>query len=138
MPRRSVQRFICYHAFVVEATAGGRNNRMQRTRRRPREPDGGPAAGVFDLGRYPGGGHAPAPRILSQRGGRRGPADYRHRLRRDRRRQGHRHAGGRGLHFCLEATGPDSDSPATALADAGRLVSVANPADAAADGALGS
>jgi hypothetical protein len=27
-----VQRLICYPAFVVEAMAGGRNNRMQRTR----------------------------------------------------------------------------------------------------------
>jgi transposase len=39
-----------------------------------------------------------------------------------------RHAAGTPLHFCLEATGPYSDPPATALADAGRLVSVANPA----------
>jgi len=39
-----------------------------------------------------------------------------------------RHAGGAALHFCLEATGPYSDPPATALAEAGRLVSVANPA----------
>ena len=42
-----------------------------------------------------------------------------------------RHAAGvvaeGGLHFCLEATGPYSDPPATALAEAGRLVSVANP-----------
>jgi transposase len=39
-----------------------------------------------------------------------------------------RHAGGAALHFGLEATGPYSDPPATALAQAGRLVSVANPA----------
>src|SRR5262249_8096484 len=39
-----------------------------------------------------------------------------------------RHAGGAALHFCLEATGPYSEQPATALAEAGRLVSVANPA----------
>ena len=39
-----------------------------------------------------------------------------------------RHAGGLPAHFCLEATGPYSDPPATALSDAGRLVSVANPA----------
>src|SRR5262249_37638692 len=39
-----------------------------------------------------------------------------------------RHADGHGLHFCLEATGAYSEAPATALADAGRLVSVANPA----------
>ena len=32
-----------------------------------------------------------------------------------------------GLHFCLEATGPYSEAPARALADAGRLVSVVNP-----------
>ena len=38
-----------------------------------------------------------------------------------------RHAGGLPAHFCLEATGPYSDPPATALSDAGRLVSVANP-----------
>ena len=38
-----------------------------------------------------------------------------------------RHAGGRGLHFCLEATGPYSEAPATHLADAGRRVSVVNP-----------
>jgi transposase len=37
-------------------------------------------------------------------------------------------AGGAALHFCLEATGPYSEGVATALADAGRLVSVANPA----------
>jgi transposase len=49
-----------------------------------------------------------------------------------------RSAGGADLHFCLEATGPYSDPPATALANAGRLVSVANPtrvkAHAAASG----
>jgi transposase len=39
-----------------------------------------------------------------------------------------RHAAGLALHFCLEATGPYSEAPAAALADAGRLVSVANPA----------
>jgi transposase len=39
-----------------------------------------------------------------------------------------RHAGGQALHFCLEATGPYSEGPALALAQAGRLVSVANPA----------
>jgi len=38
-----------------------------------------------------------------------------------------RHAGGAGLHFCMEATGPYSEAPATHLADAGRLVSVVNP-----------
>jgi transposase len=38
-----------------------------------------------------------------------------------------RHAAGRPVHFCMEATGPYSDAPATALADAGRLVSVVNP-----------
>ena len=36
-----------------------------------------------------------------------------------------RHAGGLPAHFCLEATGPYSDPPATALAEAGRHVSVA-------------
>jgi transposase len=39
-----------------------------------------------------------------------------------------RHAASHSLHFCLEATGPYSEAPADALADAGRLVSVANPA----------
>jgi len=39
-----------------------------------------------------------------------------------------RHAAGLPAHFCLEATGPYSELPATALAEAGRLVSVANPA----------
>lgn len=34
---------------------------------------------------------------------------------------------GADLHFCMEATGPDSEAPATHLADTGRLVSVANP-----------
>src|SRR5262249_18979884 len=38
-----------------------------------------------------------------------------------------RHAAGRTVHFCLEATGPCSEAPATHLADAGRLVSVVNP-----------
>jgi transposase len=38
-----------------------------------------------------------------------------------------RHAAGRTVHFCLEATGPYSEAPATHLADAGRLVSVVNP-----------
>jgi transposase len=38
-----------------------------------------------------------------------------------------RHAAGRPVHFCLEATGPYSEAPATALAGAGRLVSVVNP-----------
>jgi transposase len=38
-----------------------------------------------------------------------------------------RHAETLTLHFCMEATGPYSEAPATALADAGRLVSVVNP-----------
>src|SRR4051812_6791815 len=38
-----------------------------------------------------------------------------------------RHAKGAALHFCMEATGPYSEAPATHLADAGRLVSVVNP-----------
>src|SRR5262249_3364831 len=38
-----------------------------------------------------------------------------------------RHAAGRTVHFCLEATGPYSEAPATHLADAGRHVSVVNP-----------
>src|SRR5262249_60807327 len=37
------------------------------------------------------------------------------------------HAAGRPVPFCREATGPYSEAPATALADAGRLVSVVNP-----------
>src|SRR5262245_39637990 len=47
-----------------------------------------------------------------------------------------RHADGHGLHFCLEATGAYSEAPATALADAGRLVSVANPARVKAHAAV--
>ena len=39
-----------------------------------------------------------------------------------------RHAAGLPAHFCLEATGPYSELPACALAEAGRRVSVANPA----------
>src|SRR5262245_21347194 len=38
-----------------------------------------------------------------------------------------RHAGGAAAHFCMGATGPYSEAPATALADAGRHVSVVNP-----------
>ena len=38
-----------------------------------------------------------------------------------------RHAKGATLHFCMEATGPYSEAPATHLADAGRRVSVVNP-----------
>jgi len=38
-----------------------------------------------------------------------------------------RHAAGRPVHFCLEATGPYSEAIATHLADAGRHVSVVNP-----------
>jgi transposase len=38
-----------------------------------------------------------------------------------------RHAKGAPLHFCMEATGPYSEAPATFLADAGRRVSVVNP-----------
>ena len=38
-----------------------------------------------------------------------------------------RHAKSGQLHFCMEATGPYSEAPATHLADAGRLVSVVNP-----------
>jgi transposase len=38
-----------------------------------------------------------------------------------------RHAAGRAVHFCMEATGPYSEAPATSLADAGRTVSVVNP-----------
>src|SRR3954451_18075973 len=48
-----------------------------------------------------------------------------------------RHAAAAALHFCLEATGPYSEAPATALADAGRLVSVANPARVKAHAAAG-
>lgn len=38
-----------------------------------------------------------------------------------------RHAKCLAVHFCMEATGPYSEAPATFLADAGRLVSVVNP-----------
>jgi transposase len=38
-----------------------------------------------------------------------------------------RHAAGLPVHFCMEATGPYSEAPATALAGAGRVVSVVNP-----------
>lgn len=38
-----------------------------------------------------------------------------------------RHARGVGVHFCMEATGPYSEAPATHPADAGRPVSVVNP-----------
>jgi transposase len=48
-----------------------------------------------------------------------------------------RHAGGHPARFCLEATGPYSDPPATALADAGRHVSVANPTRVKAHAAAG-
>ena len=48
-----------------------------------------------------------------------------------------RSADGAGLHFCLEATGPYSDPPATALANAGRRVSVANPTRVKAHAAAG-
>jgi transposase len=48
-----------------------------------------------------------------------------------------RHAGGAALHFCLEATGPYSDPPATALTRASRLVSVANPTRVKAHAAAG-
>src|SRR5262249_11292450 len=41
------------------------------------------------------------------------------------------------LHFCLEATGPYSEAPALALAEAARLVSVANPARVKAHAAAG-
>jgi transposase len=46
-------------------------------------------------------------------------------------------AGGLPLHFCMEATGPYSDGPATALAEAGRRVSVANPARVRSHGLAG-
>jgi transposase len=46
-------------------------------------------------------------------------------------------AGGAALHFCLEATGPYSEAIATALAGAGRHVSVANPARVKAHAAAG-
>jgi transposase len=38
-----------------------------------------------------------------------------------------RHAQDAAVHYCMEATGPYSEAPATHLADAGRLVSVVNP-----------
>jgi transposase len=38
-----------------------------------------------------------------------------------------RHAKGLPTHFCMEATGPYSEAPATHLADCGRHVSVVNP-----------
>ena len=40
-----VQRLKCYLARIVGARPGGWNNRMQRMRPRPREPDHGQAAG---------------------------------------------------------------------------------------------
>src|SRR5262245_43520369 len=46
-----------------------------------------PASSTSDA--IPGAAHRRHPASMSQRGGRRGPADYRHRLRRDRRLQGH-------------------------------------------------
>jgi transposase len=48
-----------------------------------------------------------------------------------------RHAAGAALHFGLETTDPYSDPPATALADAGRHVSVVNPARVKAHAAAG-
>ena len=48
-----------------------------------------------------------------------------------------RHTAGAELHFCLEATGPYSEAPAAALAEAGRRVSVANPARVKAHAAAG-
>jgi transposase len=48
-----------------------------------------------------------------------------------------RHAVGLTLHVCLEATGPYSEAPATFLTDAGRLVSVVNPARVKAHAAAG-
>src|SRR5262249_30243212 len=63
-PRGQVQRLTCYPTSVVEATPGGRVNRMQRTRHRPREPDRGPAAGALDLGCQLG----PRPRIRDPEG----------------------------------------------------------------------
>src|SRR5262249_37644445 len=65
-----LQRLICYHASVVGAKPGGRDNRMQRTRPSPREPDRGPAAGALrprTLSR--GGPSRPDPASMSQRGG---------------------------------------------------------------------
>lgn len=38
-----------------------------------------------------------------------------------------RHARGAAVQFCMEAAGPDSEAPATAIAAAGRRVSVVNP-----------
>jgi transposase len=105
---------------------------MQRTRRRPREPGGGPAAGAVDLGRYAGGSHPLTPRIHEAEG---------------------RDAGGTAATAFVgidvskatpdagllgpEATGPSEYGPATALAEAGRLVSVANPARVKAHAAAG-
>jgi transposase len=48
-----------------------------------------------------------------------------------------RHAGGLPAPFCLEATGPYAEPPAPAWADAGRHVSVANPARVKAHAAAG-
>jgi transposase len=48
-----------------------------------------------------------------------------------------RHAAACALRFCLEATGPYSEAPALALAEAGRHVSVANPARVKAHAAAG-
>ena len=45
MPARLLKRLLCYLTPIVGARPGGRNNRMQRRRLRPREPDRGPAAG---------------------------------------------------------------------------------------------
>jgi transposase len=48
-----------------------------------------------------------------------------------------RHAASLPIHFCLEATGPYSEAPANALAEAGRLVRVANPAPVKAHACAG-
>src|SRR5262245_7698196 len=125
---------------------------------------------LLDLGRYPGGGTPPSPRIPEPEGrdavgqpttatsfvgidvskltldaclltpdGRARQEQFANDARGHAAliRWADRHAAGAEVHFCLEATGSYSDPPATALAGAGRRVSVANPARVKAHAAAG-
>src|SRR5262249_26478598 len=152
-----LQRLTCYREAMSGARPGGRINRMQRMRPRPREPGGGPAAGALDLGCQLGA----RPRIREPEGrdavgtastathfagidvskdardaGLLGPSGATRTKRLANDPKGHaallagadRHAGGGPTPSCREAPGPSPEPTAPSPAAAGRLVSVATPA----------
>src|SRR5437763_11311949 len=69
-PAGLLQRITCYLTRVVEATPGGRDNRMRRVRPDLVNQSADRPPALLDLGRYLAGGcRAARPRIVMLRGG---------------------------------------------------------------------